>query len=621
MKNISSLTIFQTPGPTPRGQNGGAPGVVVASLTSSQPRITRVSNGIKVDGVLGVGRASLSVEMVKPSDCLADFVCELLSVDDTGMQSLSVTRVQQRWRQGQEEGQNSQTSVSLQLLDLMHRVDTKLLVATLSTGNLESKIETLENNLSAKLAQAGKAMEQLETKVELLENRLEDKTASAERALQINLADNLNTQLALMDKKTTQLETKMDALKERLEDKIDFSERALHGQLASLQTRLEDKMKDDLGKKIDGIHAEVKQFTKQAESYSANVRETFNESLTGLSKYLKSEQTEVLKDVKSASQQLLDYQSNATDTLLSAARNVTLTQNGMQDELMKKLALAAAKISESGANNSYAITIGLGLLGRDLQHSFQQLTSDVNRSAIETLSSAQNLFVNSNSTALLAMRDLLTLKRCNRGVTNILSQASYPYPVIQPSTESLVHVPYLCDTATDGGGWIIIQRRTNGAVDFYRDWEEYKNGFGDLTGDFWLGNEHIHEITSSGPYELRVELIYQGKSAYARYGRFSLADETNSYTLNIADYSGTAGDSLAKNHNGKRFTTVDRDNDEHQENCANICAGAWWYESCAYSSLNGKWQAMEWKGPFWYTFSNKNPVSYSEMKIRHLANP
>ncbi|KAH9490871.1 hypothetical protein Btru_033722 [Bulinus truncatus] len=65
----------------------------------------------------------------------------------------------------------------------------------------------------------------------------------------------------------------------------------------------------------------------------------------------------------------------------------------------------------------------------------------------------------------------------------------------------------MCDTKTDGGGWIIFQRRINGNVSFYRGWEEYKYGFGDFdVGEFYLGNEFIHQLTSKRHYEMRVDL-------------------------------------------------------------------------------------------------------------------
>ncbi|XP_060582236.1 fibrinogen C domain-containing protein 1-like, partial [Ruditapes philippinarum] len=112
-----------------------------------------------------------------------------------------------------------------------------------------------------------------------------------------------------------------------------------------------------------------------------------------------------------------------------------------------------------------------------------------------------------------------------------------------------------CDQTTDGGGWIVFQRRLNGETDFYRTWAEYKHGFGDLDGEFWLGNDHVSLLTSDGVHELRIEIEdFEGNSAYAKYSKFKIYPEENNYKLEVSGYSGTAGDSL-KRHNGMMFTT------------------------------------------------------------------
>ena len=67
-------------------------------------------------------------------------------------------------------------------------------------------------------------------------------------------------------------------------------------------------------------------------------------------------------------------------------------------------------------------------------------------------------------------------------------------------------MPVFCDMTMDGGGWTVFQRRLNGSVDFYRDWASYKNGFGDLNGEFWLGSDNIHRLTAVDDVTLRVDL-------------------------------------------------------------------------------------------------------------------
>ncbi|GFR76198.1 fibrinogen related protein 12.1 [Elysia marginata] len=421
-------------------------------------------------------------------------------------------------------------------------------------------------------------------------------------------------------KSTEQLEHKVGALENRLEDKRASAERSLQNSLSLLQNRIEDKLKDDVEDKVDKVNHKITSFINEAESHSQDARKSLNESFTALGHHLKVEQTEALTNLTSASHYLLDIQSNATGVLALAARNLTQTQNDLIKELFENMAQVSAQVLESRVNISRTFSNDLTSLIQDLQYSFQHLASITNQSTEKALSSANNLVLQIDSAAVL-IKDLLSPKRCTRGVISVLPHASYPYPLIQPSEDSIVDVPHLCDTGTDGGGWIVIQRRSTGDVDFYqRGWEEYKNGFGDLRGDFWLGNEHIHRITNSGQYELRVELVYQGKSSYARYGQFSISDETSQYTLNVADYSGTAGDALVNNSHGNKFTTIDRDNDGNDENCASdLYYGGWWYSpGCGYSTLNGKWQALAARGPFWFTLTSTYPVSYSEMKIRRV---
>ena len=96
-----------------------------------------------------------------------------------------------------------------------------------------------------------------------------------------------------------------------------------------------------------------------------------------------------------------------------------------------------------------------------------------------------------------------------------------------------------CDMQTDGGGWTVFQRRQDASVDFYRGWQDYKNGFGDLNGNFWLGLDRIHHLTKLGQDVLRVDLMdWTSDTAYAKYGSFSVASESDGYKLNLGSFSG-----------------------------------------------------------------------------------
>ena len=173
-----------------------------------------------------------------------------------------------------------------------------------------------------------------------------------------------------------------------------------------------------------------------------------------------------------------------------------------------------------------------------------------------------------------------------------------------------------CDMRTDGGGWTVFQRRQDGSVDFYRGWNDYKSGFGQLTAEFWLGNDKIHRLTTSRPSSLRVELEdWNGVRVYAKYGRFKIGDEQAQYRLEVGSYSGTGGDALIARHNNMAFSTKDRNNDGH--NCSVQYTGAWWYRSCHSSNLNGKYTNPGYKGVAWNHQSLKvRSLKFTEMKLR-----
>ncbi|XP_056418973.1 fibrinogen-like protein 1 [Hyla sarda] len=202
-------------------------------------------------------------------------------------------------------------------------------------------------------------------------------------------------------------------------------------------------------------------------------------------------------------------------------------------------------------------------------------------------------------------------------------RSSGVYTILPSSGGSPVEV--FCDMDTQGGGWTMIQRRRDGSTGFNRTWKEYKEGFGDLNGEFWLGNENIHKITSRGGCSLRIDMEdWDGEHKYALYREFSLEDETNYYRLHVSGPSGTAEDSFAWYHNKRSFSTP---GSGHL--CADISHAGWWYHQCFYSNLNGVYyvggkyvksrEAMGPDGIVWYSWRNTD--YYSLKKVSMMIRP
>lgn len=175
-----------------------------------------------------------------------------------------------------------------------------------------------------------------------------------------------------------------------------------------------------------------------------------------------------------------------------------------------------------------------------------------------------------------------------------------------------------CDLLTDGGGWTVFQRRVNGTEDFYRGWDDYVMGFGNLDFEFWLGLDKIHRLTKVNTL-LRVDLRdFNDNAGYAEYNRFSVLDSSINYQLLVSYSGGTAFDSLSR-HSGHQFTTFDRDNDDSSNNCAVIYSGAWWYWDCFDSNLNTIYTPdpqSTFSGLQWLSFRPRGPLAFSEMKLR-----
>ena len=176
-----------------------------------------------------------------------------------------------------------------------------------------------------------------------------------------------------------------------------------------------------------------------------------------------------------------------------------------------------------------------------------------------------------------------------------------------------------CDSTTAGGGWLVVQRRQDGSVDFNRGWVDYEDGFGSLTGEFWYGLTPLHCLTNQGQWEMRIDFtLTDGTKSYLSYSSFKIGPASSNYQLSISGYNGIASSDPFSDHslNGMPFTTKDKDNDKWSNNCAvkdaGGNAGGWWYNTCSHIFVNNQYKSSIGV----YLSSKWNMLSFTEMKVR-----
>ncbi|XP_061699858.1 uncharacterized protein zgc:194887 [Syngnathoides biaculeatus] len=183
---------------------------------------------------------------------------------------------------------------------------------------------------------------------------------------------------------------------------------------------------------------------------------------------------------------------------------------------------------------------------------------------------------------------------CHEMLTSSSGHARDGVYLIQPGD-----APVVAYCAMREGGWTIVQHITvNSSVNFDRQWADYKRGFGDVTGDHWLGNEYLHQLSRGPPrFKLGVKLVdWDAVTKTGEYDPFLVEDESSAYRLRLGLFRGTAVDALTRDtdnylHDNQKFTTKDRDNDNYFQNCAElefqgVAGGGWWYDACAGANLN-----------------------------------
>nr|XP_040038793.1 angiopoietin-related protein 5 [Gasterosteus aculeatus aculeatus] len=178
------------------------------------------------------------------------------------------------------------------------------------------------------------------------------------------------------------------------------------------------------------------------------------------------------------------------------------------------------------------------------------------------------------------------------------------YIVHPENTDSSFEV--FCEMDYMGGGWTVMQRRSDGLADFKRAWADYVDGFGNLAGEHWLGLKKIFHIVNQKEtrFQLHIALVSNDDvTSYAAYDDFDMDNETEFFSIHLGRYAGSAGDAFRgydqdQNQDTAPFSASDVDNDGCNPSCSigNLTVEScsirhnrtgWWFNQCGLANLNG----------------------------------
>ncbi|XP_030292981.1 angiopoietin-related protein 5 [Sparus aurata] len=218
------------------------------------------------------------------------------------------------------------------------------------------------------------------------------------------------------------------------------------------------------------------------------------------------------------------------------------------------------------------------------------------------------------------------------------------YIVHPENTDSSFEV--FCEMDYMGGGWTVIQRRTDGLTDFKRPWADYVDGFGHLPGEHWLGLKKVFHIVNQKDtrFQLHMALVSTDDvTSYASYDDFRLDSETQFFSIHLGRYAGSAGDAFRgyeqeQNQDTAPFSASDVDNDGCNPSCSinnrtvESCSAqhnqtGWWFNQCGLANLNGspedpeqnRGQRMHILWDTWRQNGVPHTIKSVTMKIRRIA--
>ncbi|XP_059154488.1 angiopoietin-2-like isoform X1 [Physella acuta] len=580
--------------------------IMLASVSESDSRVRDYNVAVsKVDGKFSKVFGELTVSFTKPSDCFSTvFGCDVYYTNRRGL----IEKKENKTKPVVQENRKPLMLMSLEAktpefdktIDRMSEfLKTFKYSNLLNSANLKMNLQFLTDDKHSNLSYH---------KTELTKEKSDETLVNLTNAMESRLNSLLSAQGSIIQRLENQMNNVVNRLntlnstnQELTHFKYNLTENLLKSnqQIEANNTKLQIQIRS-----VQNVTSLYSVLQKQLEKLNYSV---VNVSFDVQSLSQKSNESEtltkILQDYKNVLLTLTKEMIQNSTAILEQRQNLSIQQLGESNKLLTE--------TQSKTLNDLKTAVSL-LNNTDI---------DIHASMEEMNKTIQNLITKSDQIGV-------QVKRLHGIIGPVLNESEH-LKCTKMNDRILVDMTFtgvdvnrtLCDNKTDGGGWIIIQRRIKGDVNFTRTWNDYKNGFGSTSGDFWIGNSVISKLTDLGYNELRFDMKYKGTDYYAVYRGFKVENEAAKYKMNFTSFSdGNVEDSF-KYHNGMKFTTIDSDNDEWSDgNCAVDRRGGWWYEGCHDVNVNGEWASrVVIKGIHWASITARtDSLDFVEMKLRQM---
>ncbi|XP_045509523.1 protein scabrous [Colias croceus] len=402
----------------------------------------------------------------------------------------------------------------------------------------------------------------------------------------------------------------------RSQDQLDAYQQSLQNQLLDVQRRL-DRIEEPnwnlITAKIEFFDLETKSLREQLKNVSQKISDfdKVHASLLELREDVESIENKVDKTIP-------EFRKEISKLDISFAQLHAATSYLRENQENLKQSVKAIAVSVSNViDRSELERLQMNKLNDsilDLKASAKQHFYRLNDHILKS----EATHVDSNYTEIVSLPELMgevkELQPVEREYEDLVKQLPKDCSnVTGPPGTYLIHPGNTPVDTWCNNGTTLLQRRYNGTVEFNRKFDEYVQGFGDASSEFWLGLQSMHEITADNCSAMRIDMtdIY-GSVWYAQYDHFSVGGADSGFVLEVSGFKGNASDAF-EYQNHMEFSAIDRDRDISNTHCAANYEGGWWFSHCQHVNINGKYTL----GLTWFDSARNEwiAVATSEMRI------